>query len=129
MSASNLRTPLGKVRGLGAAKSGTTEFIASRVTSIALSPLCVWLVISAAVNLDGGYESAVAWAARPLNAVLLILLVVASFYHMGGGMRVIVEDYIHKNSTKALLLLGNVFLWTALTAASVFAIVKISVGS
>lgn len=127
--AGSLRTPLGRVRGLGAAKSGTGHFIAMRITSVALAALAPWFVISAALHLDGSYETSMRWIAQPLNAVLMILLVLASFYHMGAGMRTIIEDYIQKHESRIVLLLGNMFLWVSMALAGVYAILKASLGS
>jgi len=85
--------------------------------------------VSAAVGVRGGYEGARGWVAQPVNSVLLSLLLVAAFYHMSLGMRVIVEDYIHKTSTKQVLLLANMFLAVVLAAAAVIAVLRISFGS
>jgi len=129
MTGQSYRTPLGKVRGLGAAKSGTSIHIGQRVSAIALALLSPWFVVAAALGVRGGYAGAAAFVSNPVNAVLLSLLLIAAFYHMSLGMRVIVEDYIHKTSTKQVLLIGNMFLWVALTAASLFAVLRISFGS
>jgi len=126
---SSYRTPLGKVRGLGAAKSGTTHFIGQRVSAIALALLAPWFVVAAALGVRDGYAGAAAFVSHPVNSVLLSLLVIASFYHMSIGMRVIIEDYISKHSTKQVLLIGNMFLWVGLTAASLFAVLRITFGS
>jgi len=128
MAPTTYRTPLGRVRGLGAAKSGTGLHIGQRVSAIALAALAPWFVVSAAIGVRGGYDGAVAWVAAPLNAVLLTLLALAAFYHMSLGMRVIIEDYIHKTATKQVLLLANLFLWVGLSAASVFAVLRIALG-
>jgi succinate dehydrogenase / fumarate reductase membrane anchor subunit len=125
----SLRTPLGRVRGHGSAKSGTGHFIVQRVTAIALAILAPWFVISAAVSLPFGYEAARAWVAQPLVAVPLALLALVGFHHMRLGMAVVIEDYIHKPSSKALLLLANLFMSVALSAAAVFCILQISFGS
>lgn len=127
--ADTLRTPLGRVRGLGAGRSGSHTWIAERVSSIALALLTPWFLISLILGLQPGHEGFRLWAARPDNAILLVLFSAASFHHMQMGMRVIVEDYIHKPSTKALLLLGNGFLCIGLTVASIFAVLTISLGS
>ena len=54
------------------------------------------------------------------------LLVVAGFYHMQIGMRVIVEDYIHKPRSKALLLMANAFLCWVGTALAVICLLKVA---
>ncbi len=127
--AGSLRTPLGRVRGLGAAKSGTADFIAQRVSAVALAVLASWFAISVALHLDGSFRSARLWLSEPLNAILMIFLTLATFYHMGAGMRVIIEDYIHRKPSKMILLLANMFLWIGLALASLYAILKVSFGS
>ncbi|MBI1251557.1 MAG: succinate dehydrogenase, hydrophobic membrane anchor protein [Alphaproteobacteria bacterium] len=127
--ASSMRTPLGRVRGHGAAHSGTSHFIAERVTAIALFFLAPWFALSATFAGVASYDAAVAFVRQPVNAVGLILLIAVAFTHMSIGMRVIVEDYIHKPATKTLLLLGNAFLCAALAAAAAFAVLRISLGA
>jgi succinate dehydrogenase / fumarate reductase membrane anchor subunit len=123
-----MRTALGKVRGLGASRGGTADHIAIRVSSIALLFLTPWFILSAATSLKT-YEAARAWAGHPLNAVLAALFVIAAFHHMQLGMRVVIEDYIHKHNTKAAFLVLNYFLCAGLAAASLFAIVRLSLGA
>lgn len=124
-----LRTPLAQVRGRGAARSGANTWIAERVSSVALALLSPWFIWAAASTLTGGYEATLAWVRQPWNAVAFALFMAVSFHHMQLGMRVIIEDYIHKHGTKTVLLLANLFLCTGLTAASVFAILKVSLGA
>lgn len=126
--ADTLRTPLGRVRGHGAGRAGATTWIAERVSSAALLILTPWFVASVLLGLEPGYTGFQAWVRHPANAVMLLLFSTVSIHHMQLGMRVIVEDYIHKASTKTLLLLGNAFLCVGLAVASVFAILKVSLG-
>ena len=119
---SSIRTPLGRVRGLGSAKHGVGHFIAQRVTAIALALLVVWAALAAISLAHGDYTSAAEWLHSPLNAALAALLAFAAFWHMQIGMRVIIEDYIHKSGTKAVLLVLNIFaswLGGALTIVSI----------
>lgn len=126
--ADTLRTPLGRVRGLGAGRSGAHTWIAERVSSIGLLILVPWFVASLILGLSPGYTGFQAWVSQPANAIMLVLLSLVSFHHMQMGMRVIVEDYIHKPGSKTLLLLANAFLCVGLAVASVFAILKVSLG-
>ena len=91
----SLRTPLGKVRGLGSAKHGAGHFITQRVSAIGLLFLVPWFLISLIGATRGGYDAALAWASEPLNAVLTLLAVGAALYHMRLGMQVVIEDYVH----------------------------------
>jgi succinate dehydrogenase / fumarate reductase membrane anchor subunit len=104
-SGPSLRSPLGRVRGLGSAKDGTHHWWAQRLTALALIPLTVWFVISVIVLTGGDYTAMVAWAGSPLVAGLLILLIVATFYHGALGLQVVIEDYVHHEMTKLALLL------------------------
>ncbi|MDX2236383.1 MAG: succinate dehydrogenase, hydrophobic membrane anchor protein [Hyphomonadaceae bacterium] len=124
-----MRTALGQVRGNGAARSGTSHFIAERVTAIALFFLAPWFVASIVASGVETYWGAVAFLKSPLNAIGVILLIAVACHHMAMGMRVIVEDYIHKHATKALLLIANAFVCIALATAGVFAVLRISLGA
>lgn len=91
------RSQLGRVRGVGSAKSGVHHWYAERVTSLALVPLTLWFVFSM-VRLAGARQEEVAgWAAHPWNAVLLLALIAMTFHHMALGIQVVLEDYVsHK---------------------------------
>ena len=124
----NMRTPLGRVRGLGAARTGTEEFWLQRLTAIAGIPLTLaglFLVIS----LTGrSYTAVKQIVGSPLVAVLLALFVLANVVHMKIGIQVVIEDYVHgKNQKHALVILNTFFAW-AIGLACVFAILKISFG-
>ncbi|MDZ4760004.1 MAG: succinate dehydrogenase, hydrophobic membrane anchor protein [Alphaproteobacteria bacterium] len=122
----SIRTPLGKVRGLGTAREGAHHFIVQRVSAIALLILVPWFLVSLLVAVRGGYGGAVAWIAQPLNAVLILMSVGAALYHMRIGMQVVVEDYIAKPVGKAALLILNTFIPVLLFAAAAFAVMKIA---
>ena len=122
----SIRTPLGKVRGLGAAKEGAHHFIVQRVSAIALLFLIPWFLISTLLAVRGGYQGAVDFIANPLNAVLALMTVGASLYHMQIGMQVVIEDYIGKTGTRIFLLILNTFFAVVLFAAAAFSILKIA---
>jgi len=123
---SAFRTPLGRARGLGSAKSGVGRFIGERVTSAALLFLVTWGVWSALHLAKGGYVAAIHWLAFPVNAVLVLLLAAVGFHHMQVGMTVIVEDYIGKPTTKALLLLANAFACWGALALTLVCVLKVA---
>lgn len=116
----SLRSPLGRVRGLGSARSGTEHFIRQRVSALALIILipCTLYVFAHSVRM--GYWGAQAWLAQPINAILILLTLCAAFYHMRLGMQVIIEDYIQKHSTRSILLILNSFLWIGLSVSIAF---------
>jgi succinate dehydrogenase / fumarate reductase membrane anchor subunit len=124
----SFRTPLGRARGLGAAKQGVGHFIGQRVSAAALIFLVLWGVFSALALARGDYDAAVAWLRQPLNATLLALTVSVGCYHMQLGMRVIVEDYISKPLSKTLLLILNVFVAWGAGALALVSLLKVAVG-
>ncbi|MEL7128857.1 MAG: succinate dehydrogenase, hydrophobic membrane anchor protein [Pseudomonadota bacterium] len=121
----SLRTPAAQVRGLGAAREGTTHYIRQRVSAIALIFFVPWFLFSVIQAGKGGYEAATAWIASPLNAILLVLALGAAFYHMRLGMQTVVEDYIGKTSTRQALLILNTFVSVGLFAATALSVLKI----
>lgn len=120
------RTNLGRARGLGSAKHGVGHWISERVSSIALVPLVLWAVWSALRLAASGYDGAVAWLASPINAVLMSLLLLVGFWHMHAGLRVVVEDYIHKPVSKSVLLVLNLFVCILFGAVAIFSVLKVA---
>lgn len=128
--AREMRTAFGRVRGHGAGHGGTGHFIGERVSSIALLILTPWFVISLALSMRApSYVAAIDFLSDPLNAIVTILFIATSFYHMGLGMQVVVEDYIARPATKAALLLINFLLLAALAAAAIFAVLSVNFGA
>mgnify|MGYP003653598591 FL=1 len=108
---------------------GAGEWKAERLSSLILVPLTIWGLWSAATLAGGGYDGALIWFQSPVNAVLLALTLVASLWHMNMGLKVIVDDYIHKPSTRGVLLTLIALVCLVLAFASVFLIVRLALGS
>lgn len=100
-----MRSQLGIVRGLGAAKSGVQHWWVQRLTALALVPLGLWFVY-VVIALNGApYPVVKHWAAEPVNTVLLIALVVLGFQHLQLGLQVVIEDYVHTERNRFALVL------------------------
>ncbi len=122
------KSDLARARGLGSAQSGTEHWIAQRLTAIASLILLVWAVSSLVCLIGTGtdYGSVVEWITHPVRATLLILLVVATFYHAVLGAQVVVEDYIHNEALKIAKLWSQKLFFIAIGFASIFSILKIA---
>lgn len=125
---SGLRSALGRARGLGSAKEGVHHWWVQRVSAVALVPLTIWFVLSLYSVVGGGYEAMVGWVSSPVVAVLLVTLIIATFYHASLGLQVVYEDYISHHWVRVGVDLGTKFICFLLGAAGVFAVVKIAVG-
>jgi succinate dehydrogenase / fumarate reductase membrane anchor subunit len=124
----SMRTPLGRVRGLGSAKSGTEDFWWQRLTAVALVPLSIAVIVIGMGLLGRNHAAAVQILGSPLVAIVMLLFIVTSAYHMKLGMQVIIEDYVHGESAKLTLLIANIFFSIAVAAAAVYAVLKLSFG-
>lgn len=124
-----LRTPLGRVRGLGSARGGTHHWWMQRVTSIALLPLTIWFVFSAVGLAGAGYAETRAFISAPLNAVLLLALVGLTFHHMAAGLQVVVEDYMRGEFARMATVLAIKGVALLMALASALAVLRIALGS
>jgi succinate dehydrogenase / fumarate reductase membrane anchor subunit len=123
---SGYRTPLGRARGLGAAKTGVGHFIGQRVSAVALIALALWLVSAATTIARGDFDSAILWLRNPVNATLACLTTLAAFYHMQLGMRVIIEDYIERPVSRMALLIANLLVCLAAAALTIICLLKVA---
>ncbi|MCF8468972.1 MAG: succinate dehydrogenase, hydrophobic membrane anchor protein [Sneathiella sp.] len=124
-----MKTPLKKVRGLGSAKDGTTHWWHQKVTAIAMIPLFI-ITLAYIINLVGADYSHIRYVlGTPFAALVMLLLIVAMFYHLKLGLQVVIEDYIHTESTKVALLLLNSFSCAVIGLAAALAVLKLALGS
>jgi succinate dehydrogenase / fumarate reductase membrane anchor subunit len=125
----SLRSPLGRVLGLGAAKQGVQHWWMQRLTSVALVPLSIWFVVSLLALPSLEHATVVEWMSQSSSALLLIVFVLTATWHSQLGMRVVVEDYVHGVGSKTLLLVIVSFAHVLIAAAGVFAILKVAFGA
>jgi succinate dehydrogenase / fumarate reductase membrane anchor subunit len=125
----SLRTPLGRVLGLGSAKDGTSHWWGQRVSAVALLVLGLWFAFMLA-TMDGfSHAEVIAFVSKPIHGVLLVLLTAALAYHSYLGIQVVIEDYIHAPGVKVLSLLLSRFLHALLAVAGIYAVLRIGLGT
>ena len=91
-------SPFTTARGLGAAGHGAGHWWAQRVSAVALIPLVIWLTIALTGGAAADHTALKLWLGVPLNAILMVLLLIAAFHHAALGLQVVAEDYIHSRT-------------------------------
>ena len=122
-------TQLGRVRGLGTAKSGTGHWWQQRVTAIGNLVLMTWFIVSLVRLPDLEYQTMIAWLQQPIAAVPMLLLILSVFYHFRLGVQVMLEDYIHHEGNKVLAMMLLNFYVIALAFTAIFSVLKIAFGA
>ena len=128
MVAGKMSTPLGRVRGLGAARSGTEHFWRQRLTAVANVPLTIAFVLILVSLLGRNHAAAAPILGSPLVAIIMLLFIVSITIHMRIGMQVVIEDYVHDEPGRLILLMANTFFALAVALASAYGILKLSFG-
>ena len=124
----SMRTPLARVRNLGSSHSGTTDFWRQRVTAVALVLLILPVIVVVMMLLGRNHAGATQILGSPLVAIILLLFIIASAWHMKIGMQVVIEDYVHHETLKIASIMANNFFSFAIALASIYAILKLSSG-
>lgn len=124
----SMRTPLGRVRSLGASHSGTFDFWIQRLTAVASVLLILPVVIVVMMLLGRNQAGAAQVLGAPLVAIILLLFIIATAWHMKIGMQVVIEDYIHNEKLKLASIMANNFFCIAVALTSIYAIFKLSSG-
>ena len=127
-AAKSMRTPLGRVRNLGASHSGTSDFWRQRITAVAMVLLMVPVIVVVMMLLGRNQAGAAQILGSPVVAIILLLFIVASSWHMKIGLQVVIEDYVHQETAKLVAIIANNFFSFAVALASIYAILKLSSG-
>jgi len=125
----SLRSPLGRVLGLGSAKEGTGHWWSQRVSAVALVPLTLWFMFSLLALPALDYDTVRTWLSFPLSGFLAVLLIAVLTYHAYLGTDVVIEDYVHSAGAKLFSLLLLRFLYVLVGGAGMFATLRVAFGS
>jgi succinate dehydrogenase / fumarate reductase membrane anchor subunit len=124
----SMRTPMRRVRGLGPSHSGTSQFWYQRVTSVASIPLTIALLLIITALLGRTHAAVVQILGSPIVAIIMLLFIINTAYHMWIGMQEIILDYVHEDKWKFLSLMANAFFVFGVGLVSIYAILKLSFG-
>ena len=124
----SMRTPLARVRSLGASHSGTSDFWRQRLTAVAMTILIVPVIVVVLMVIGSNQAYAKQTFSSLPIAIIMLLFIVASAWHMKIGMQVVIEDYIHNEKLKLASVMANNFFCIAVALASTYAILKMSSG-
>lgn len=123
-----LRSPLGRAIGLGSAKEGVEHWWAQRVSAVALVILGLWFAASLIALAGADRAAFVHWLRHPVSAILMLLTVIAVFYHGALGLQVVIEDYVHAEWVKLASVVAMRLASLALAVAAIFAVLRIAFG-
>ena len=110
-------------------RHGAGEWTLEKILLGLFIPLGIWLLSTAFTLAGADYDVVAQWFAGRLNAGLLIATALVFFGYVALAWKVIIEDYIHVPTNKALLIGLVNLIFLALAAASVFFIVRLALGS
>ena len=124
----SMRTPLARVRSLGSSHSGTSDFWRQRLTAVAMTVLIVPVIVVVLMLIPSNQAGAKQIFSSLPIAIIKLLFIVASAWHMKIGMQVVIEDYVHNEKIKLASVMANNFFCVAVALASIYAILKMSSG-
>ncbi len=125
----SLKTPLGRVLGLGSAKEGADHWWSQRVSAVLNLLLGLWFIIAMTTMEGYSYLDMMRFVAEPWNGVLLSLLCASLAYHSFLGVQVVLEDYVHSPGLKVVSLFASRFAHLLVGFACVYAVIRIGLGS
>ncbi len=127
--AHNMRSPLGRARGLGSAKEGMHHWWVQRLTSLALIPLTLWFVASVISLAGADYNDFVAWLANPVNATIMVVFLAVAFHHAQLGVQVVLEDYVSSHGLRVASIIIVKLACYGLAALAIVSTLIVSFGA
>ena len=123
MNSSNIET-----RDLGSAHHGGEHWVHERLISAASLLLGIWLLASLLMLPSLDQRTLTEWLRGASGAVPMALFVVVSFKHAVDGLKVVVDDYVHDDGNRFLLIGLINFLAIGGASLALFALAKVAFG-
>lgn len=127
MAKRDTRSALAKAVGLGSSRYGIEHWWAERISAVALVPLTIWLMACLIARTGSNYAGLVQWLRMPSTTIVMILLLIALFYHTALGLQVIIEDYVHSGLKFAAIAIIRLTC-VGLAVAGIVAILLVAFG-
>lgn len=121
-------TSIGRVRGLGSAKTGPHHWLLQRFTAIGNLLLVLWFIVSLLMLPGFHYEAVREWIARPVPATAMALLIISTFWHARIGMQVMLEDYVHEHANKFACIAALNLVAFAGAGFGLFCVIRLALG-
>lgn len=121
-------SPFDHTQGLGSAREGVGHWWTQRVTAVALIPLTLWFAGALMAHITSDYGAVIHWLREPFTTVLIVLLLIALFYHVALGLQVVIEDYVHDDRLKIPAVIGTQLGSFTLAVAGIVAVLRIALG-
>lgn len=121
-------TSIGRVRGLGAAHSGSHHWLIIRYTAIGSLLLTVWFVASLLMLPSLSYEAVRQWIVQPIPATAMALFVLVNIWHARLGIQVVIEDYVHEEANKFASIVALNLAAFAGAAFGLFCVIRLALG-
>lgn len=125
----SLQVQVSETHKSNTAEKGAHHWWLQRITSLALIPLTFWFVFSVISITGADHKTVVAEISLPLNAILIILLIVVAFYHAALGMQVVFEDYVSTIKIRNVCIAVTRLLLLLLAIVAIVAVVSIVFGA
>lgn len=122
-------TPLGQVRGTGAAHEGAGHWIKQRVTATSNFFVLTYFVASLLMLPSLDQATITDWMAGLVPATMMVLLVVSLFWHARLGLQVMIEDYVGESGNRFAVTVVLNLLACGGAALAILSVLKIALGT
>ena len=129
MSLGDSASDVGKVRGLGSARLGGADWLAERLSSVALLLLGTWFLGSLLFLPKLDQRTLAEWLHGPSGAIPMALFVIVGFWHAVDGLKQVVVDYVTGEVDRWLLNALIQFVAVAGASLCLFALGRIAFGA